>query len=88
LYCHILEREMGENGNYVYSVSLIFDNHPKSLDYDDSIPLKKQYIDRKVPRRAIRFLEAPYMDDEHLPGVFRHPIELPSHLMADAWRNA
>ena len=83
VYCHILEREMGEHGNYVYTVAIDFDgNH----EYDESIPLKDQYIDRRVPRRAIRFLEKPYYDDEHLKGAFRHPIQFPDHLVPDAWR--
>lgn len=89
--CHVLERKMGRNGNYVYTVSVQLDedpNDPKNLEYDDTVPLEKQYIDRKVPRRAIRFLEKPYMDDEHLTGAFRHPIEFPSYLVPDAWRNA
>lgn len=83
--CHILTREMGDNGNYVYNVSLDYDNY--NSHYDESIPLEEQYIDAQVPRRAIRFLERPYMDDEHLPNAFRHPIEFPPHLVPDGWRN-
>ena len=88
VFCHILERRMGPNGNYVYTVSLIFDNDPHHLDYDESVPLEKQYLDLNVPRRAIRFLEKPYMDDEHLKGVFRHPISFPDDLVPDAWRHS
>jgi hypothetical protein len=84
-YCHILDREKGSNGDYVYTVSLVFSSDTKDLAYNESIPLKDQFIDRGVPRRAIRFVEVPYQDDEHLPGAFRHPIELPSHLTPSAW---
>jgi hypothetical protein len=42
-------------------------------------------LDRKVPRHAIRWAEIPYLDDEHLPNVFRHPIEFPAELVANAW---
>ena len=87
IYCHILDRQMGENGNYVYTVSLIYSNNPEDMEYDSSIPLKKQYIDYKVPRRAIRFLEKPYMDDEHLLSAFRHPIGFPDHLVPEAWKD-
>ena len=87
LYCHILDRTMGENGNYEYTVSLIYSNKPKDMEYDDSVPLKDLYIDFAVPRRAIRFLEKPFYDDEHLVTAFRHPIEFPKHLVPDAWRN-
>jgi hypothetical protein len=87
-YCHILSREVGENGDYLYTVAYSFSRKPEEIAYDTSIPLEKQYINDKVPRRAIRFVERPYMDDEHLPGVFRHTIELPEHLVPDAWKNA
>ena len=86
-YCHILDRKMGENGNHVYTVSLVFSTDPARLAYDPSVPLDKLYIDKEVPRRAIRFLERPYEDDEHLPSAFRHPIEFPAHLVPDAWRS-
>ena len=86
-YCHILEREMSDNGNYVYTVALTLSNNPKRMKLDESIPWKDLYIDYQVPRRAIRFLEKPYMDDEHLPNAFRQPIEFPAHLVPDAWRN-
>jgi len=87
-YCHILERELDERtGDHVYTVNPIFTYNPKKLGFNPDIPLAERHIDRHVPRRAIRFVEIPYLDDEHLPNVFRHPIELPAHLVPDAWRN-
>jgi hypothetical protein len=86
-YCHILDRKMGDSGNYVYAVVLTFSTKAKKLIYDESVPLKDLYIDYDVPRHAIRFVEKPYMDDEHLPNAFRHPIEFPEHLVPEAWKN-
>jgi hypothetical protein len=81
-YCHILERQSGRNGDPVYTVSLLWN---KDLDFDPDKPVNELYIDASVPRRAIRFVEKPYMDDEHLPGAFRHPLEFPGDLVPDAW---
>lgn len=85
-YCHILDREMGDDGKPYYSVSLVFHSFGKYLDYNPQTPRSQMYIDTKVPRRAIRFVERPYMDDEHLLQAFRHPIEFPEELVPDAWK--
>lgn len=88
-YCHILDRALdAATGDFRYTVSLVFSTDPKDLAYDPTVPMKDRLIDTKVPRRAIRFIEIPYMDDEHLPEAFRHPIELPEHLVPEAWKNA
>jgi len=87
-YCHILERQLdAATGDFVYTTEPIFTWNPKHLKYNPAISDKDRLKDFGVPRRAIRFLEIPYMDDEHLPNAFRHPIELPAHLVPDAWRN-
>lgn len=86
--CHILDRSMGKNGNYVYTVSLddMLDKEPlPDYTYDASVPIEDQYIDYQVPRRAIRFLEKPYADDEHQANVFRHPLEFPAELVPESW---
>jgi len=87
-YCHILEREQDkETGDFFYTVAPIFSYNPKKISYDPSIPEAQRHMVFHVPRRAIRFMEIPYMDDEHLPGAFRHPIELPPELVPEAWKN-
>ena len=43
-------------------------------------------VDFKVPRRAIRWSEKHYMDDEHLENAFRHPIGFPADLVPQAWQ--
>jgi hypothetical protein len=84
-YCHILERQTGRNGDPVYTVSLLF--RSSNLEFDPDKPVNDLYIDAYVPRRAIRFVEKPYMDDEHLPSAFRHPLEFPADLVPDTWLN-
>lgn len=88
-YCFILNRTTADNGDIDYTVSLEFhEGRDKKLSrhYDASVPIKDQYIDRHVPRHAIRWVEKPYFDDEHIEGAFRHPIGFPDHLVPDAWR--
>jgi hypothetical protein len=95
VFCHILDRQIGKADNEEYTVSLhFFDENvdelmnEKNAGYDPSVPLEELYIDTKVPRRAIRWIEKPYMDDEHLKNAFRHPIVLPDELVPDSWKNA
>lgn len=91
VYCNILDRKMGADGNHEYTVSLIFFNYedmsvkPEEFVHDPSTPMEDLYIDFKVPRRAIRWNEKPYQDDEHIPNAFRHPLELPAHLFEKNW---
>jgi hypothetical protein len=83
---------VAENGADEYTVELIFFNDvladsltEDDLTYDASKPLKKRYIDSKVPRRAIRWNEKPYSGDSHLEKAFRHPMLLPDNLVSEAW---
>ena len=86
--CHILSRQTEKSTGYItYNVSLVYSHDPDDYNYDPKIPMRDLYIDRLVPRRAIRFVEIPYMDDEHLPNVFRQPLEFPNALVPNAWRN-
>ena len=89
VFCHVLERTYDSRvGGDLYTVSLEFNSKgKKDLTFDPSIPLADLYIDSRVPRRAIRFIEKPYHDDEHLPNAFRHPIELPLQLVPEVWKS-
>lgn len=83
-FCHILERKVDKvKGDFVYTVEITFGYEP----YNPDTPDKDRWVDKKVPRRAIRFMEIPYMDDEHLSNAFRHPIGLPDHLFPQQWTN-
>lgn len=85
--CHILSRKFNARlGEDFYKVALVFDNKPSDFTYDGKNSKMTQYIETEVPRRAIRFIEIPYMDDEHMDGAFRHPLELPEHLVPMAWK--
>jgi hypothetical protein len=95
VFCHILDRQIGDADNEEYTVSLhFFDENidelmnEKNAGYDPSVPMEELFIDTKVPRRAIRWIEKPYFDDEHLQNAFRHPIGLPDELVPDSWKNA
>lgn len=95
VYCHILERHVGKTGMDEYTVELVFFNDnlgkaltEKDLTYDPSKPYEKRYIDKQVPRRAIKWNEKPFNDDEHLQNAFRHPIEFPIELVPKAWIDA
>lgn len=90
-FCHILDRKLGTDGQDEYTVSLVFAKkntplEPQDYVYDKSVPIKDLYVDTKVPRRAIRWIEKPYLDDEHLANAFRHTVGLPDDLIPEAWK--
>jgi len=39
------------------------------------------------PRSSIRYFKHSYAGDQHLPGVFRHPIEIRDDMFPTKWRN-
>jgi hypothetical protein len=42
---------------------------------------------RGTPRVRIRFVNAPYQSDQHLPWAFRHYISIPDEIFPLRWRN-
>jgi hypothetical protein len=83
LNCNILKREKGDHGDFLYTVEVLFDGP----GYDPTLSDEDRYLDLKVPRRAIRFVDMPFKGDEHLPGVFRHTLEFPDALFPNIWRS-
>jgi hypothetical protein len=83
VYCNILGRETGDHGDSVYTVEVTFS---RSYKFDLLTKTEDRFIDLKVPRRAIRFVDKPYMSDEHMPGAFRHPLLFPEELFPQTWR--
>jgi hypothetical protein len=84
--CHILSRDLDKStGSITYTVSLLYSRD--KYEYNPNINRNDLYIDTKVPRRAIRFVEKPYHDDEHIENAFRHPIILPPSLLPKLWLN-
>ena len=65
---------MGDNGSFEYTVSLLL--HPTGHNggeytqadfaYNETKPFRELYVDTNVPRRAIRWIEKPFQDDEHV----------------------
>jgi hypothetical protein len=82
--CHILTRQKADHGDYVYKVLLDFEG--SFTEFDPSISRKYRYIDFKVPRRAIRFVDRPYGSDQHLKAAFRHTIGFPDGLVPEQWK--
>jgi hypothetical protein len=83
LDCNILRREKADHGDFLYTVEILFEGP----GYDPTVKEEDRYIDLKVPRRAIRFVDQAYTGDEHLPGVFRHTLEFPDELFPKNWRS-
>ncbi len=67
-----------------YTVRIIQSRH-----YEETIwsMMKLPRIISNYPRSSIRHFYLPYMSDIHLPGVFRHHIELHDDLIPNQWRN-
>lgn len=76
-YCHILERN---DETKEYTVALDFHSTPRPYNPD-----QPHYIDTKVAREAISWVEPPYTSDMHLPNAFRYPIALPPNLSPEKW---
>jgi hypothetical protein len=39
------------------------------------------------PPASVRYFTKPYKSDQHLPGAFRHPIEIRDDLFPEQWKN-
>ena len=82
--CEILARKRDpETGEDVYDVVLNFE---KNADIGTSLPREQMYIDTRVPRSAISWVDQMYRSDLHLPNGFRHPIMIPPDLVPEAWK--
>lgn len=62
---------MADNGLFEYTVALIprakgGTYTRKDFIYDPTTPFRDLMVDTKVPRRAIRWIEKPLQDDEHV----------------------
>ena len=73
--CRVVE---ADNDKELYSIEM-FDK-PLSKNH-----LVKKY--RNVPRDRIRFAEAPYQSDLHLPWAFRQYIPIPDSIFPLRWRD-
>eukprot|EP00536_Pseudo-nitzschia_multiseries_P016873 jgi/Psemu1/328368/estExt_fgenesh1_pg.C_12720001 len=80
--CIILDRKYDESmKTYLYEVQL----WPNEGETQDGKTPK--YIDYDVPHSAIRFVDKPFLSDQHIPTAFRHPIGFPEELTPPFWKN-
>jgi hypothetical protein len=57
--------------------------HPRTTWYDKELPR----ILVNYPPTSVRYFTKPYKSDQHLPGAFRHPIEIRDDLFPEQWKN-
>lgn len=83
--CIVIDKDESESDEETtYTVRIIQSQFQKETVWN---LLKLPRIISNYPRNAIRHFYLPYKSDIHLPGVFRHHIELPSHLVPDIWKD-
>jgi hypothetical protein len=78
--CTVLRQE--ENGTYTVRIHQNRFEDQQPWDKNDLPRLLKNY-----PRDSIRYFVKPYMSDQHLPGVFRHPIGIRDEVFPAHWKN-
>lgn len=87
--------------NWWYPCDVLFVDYQQDT-YTTRIYNKEVYIDQNgmlntggrvirevlnTPRESIRFVDKPYMSDQHLDSAFRHEIDLPDDMFPLHWRN-
>ncbi|CAJ1958726.1 unnamed protein product [Cylindrotheca closterium] len=72
--CKVLQRKETAKGRSGYAVRMF--NRP-GLDEAERIPKGEMHLVTHIPRNAIRITDKPGTTDQHLPGAFRHEINLP-----------
>jgi len=79
--CSILQKESG--GTYTVRIH----QNP----WEDSLPWEQNDVPRiltNYPRDSIYYFVQPFASDQHLPGVFRHPIGIRDDIgFPDSWKN-
>jgi hypothetical protein len=74
---------------WYYDVHLLLKDNEFDDDEDDPSPPYESVpvLRRRVPRRAISFIDAPFTTDMHLKHAFRHDIQIPNTLFPPAWKD-
>jgi hypothetical protein len=85
--CDIIEREF--DTNYQNAVDRLESVEPVPTKYTVLLDRgdKHNALVAGVPRNAIRFFDVEYASDLFLRSAFRHEIEIPDHMVPDAWRD-
>ncbi|KAL3940997.1 MAG: hypothetical protein SGBAC_004574 [Bacillariaceae sp.] len=71
--CKVVQRKETAKGRSGYAVRMF--NRP-GLDEAERIPKGEMHLVTHIPRNAIRITDKPGSTDQHLPGAFRHEINL------------
>ncbi len=80
----VVARQEQIDGEDAYIVRII---QLKSMPTTIWERMKLPRIIRHFPRESIRHFNLPYSSDVHLPGAFRHHIEMDDDIFPDAWKN-
>ena len=57
--------------------------HPRTVWQEEGLP--RILVD--YPPTSVRYFTKPYKSDQHLPGAFRHPIEIRDDSFPEQWKN-
>ena len=79
--CVVVDKDE-EQDNYIVRI-IQSDFHEETIWEKKKLP----NIIMNYPRSSIRHFYKPYKSDIHLPGVFRHYMELPDDLFPEIWKN-
>ena len=79
-----LSRDDDDDDDVSYVVR-IFQNksHPRTAWQEEELP--RILVD--YPPTSVRYFTKPYKSDQHLPGAFRHPIEIRDDSFPEQWKN-
>lgn len=81
--CTVIRRE--DNAD-----SLLYTVRIHQNDVMDELPWHRHNLPRfliNFPRTSIHYFVRPLASDQHLPGVFRHPIGIREELFPEHWKN-
>jgi hypothetical protein len=78
-------RDDDDDDDEVSYVVRIFQNksNPQTAWQKEELPR----ILLNYPPTSVRYFKKPYKSDQHLPGAFRHPIEIRDDLFPEQWKN-
>lgn len=79
--CSVIGQEDEEGTTYTVRIHAASDSSPP-WDRNDLPRLITNY-----PREGIYYFVRPFESDQHLPGVFRHPIGIRNEIFPPQWKN-
>lgn len=91
--CAVLipENDEGDNADLTYTVRILRSPSVKRKEDRQIQPWEESDVPRilsKYPRDSIHYFVVSYQSDQHLPGVFRHPMGFPSkEHFPEQWKN-